>query len=340
MKAAVFVGADKPLEIQELADPTPSAGEVVLKVEHCGICGTDLAFTEAHSYTYPVGFVAGHETSATVVAVGSGVENLKVGDHVVPHPNRGCGKCLDCLAGKPYWCQQRGYNMGGYAQFMLSSAMSCAKLPRSLSLADAALVEPLSVGLLGVESAQMTPGAKVVVFGAGPIGLAAIYWARRLGAGRIIAGASSRRREGLALAMGANRFHIMDDQFHANAVEDLGGAPDLVIECVGVPGMIGNAIDLVGPRGTVSVLGLCMAADTTMPFTALLKEVKVHYAVGTSLYQFRTVADVLDAGNVEPRAMVTDSVSLNGMPTMFEALRQRSSQCKVLVSPWLTANQA
>ena len=98
--------------------------------------------------------------------------------------------------------------------------------------------------------------------------------------------------------------------------------------------MIGQAIDMVRPRGTVSVLGLCMAADTTQPFAALLKEVKVQYAVGTSLYQFGMVADVLDAGHVEPRVMVTDSVSLSQMPAMFEALRQRSSQCKVLVSPW------
>lgn len=334
MKAAVFVGAGKPLEIQEVPDPTPGAGEVVLKIEYCGICGTDLHFTEAHDYTYPAGFVAGHESGATVVAIGSGVENLKIGDHVVPHPNRGCGRCVDCLQGKPYWCTQMAYNMGGYAQYMLSSAASCAKLPQTLSLADAALVEPLAVGLLGVEIAAPFPGAKVAVLGAGPIGLAAIYWAKRLGAGRIVAGAGSRRRADIALAMGANNFFEMDGDFVGNVIEDLGGRPDLVIECIGVPGMIDKACDLVRPRGTVSVLGLCMAADPVQLSAPLLKELKLQFAVGTSLHQFGMVADVLDAGHVEPRVMVTDTVSLTDMPAMFEALRERSSQCKVLVRPW------
>jgi (R,R)-butanediol dehydrogenase/meso-butanediol dehydrogenase/diacetyl reductase len=334
MKAAVFVGANKPLEIQNLPDPTPAQGEVVLKVEYCGICGTDLHFTEAHDYTYPVGFIAGHESGATVVEVGPGVERLKTGDKVVPHPNRGCGHCDNCIAGKPYWCESMSYNMGGYAQYMTSSAASCVKLPSTLSLADAALVEPLSVGLLGIEIVAPEPGAKVVVFGAGPIGLAAIYWARRLGASQIVAAAASRRREHIARAMGADYFHTFEDGFIDNVIEELGGRPDLVVECIGVPGMISKATDLVKRRGTVSVLGLCMAVDTIMPSTALLKEVKIQYAVGTSLEQFTRAANVLDAGHVEPRSMVTDTVSLDAMPAMFEALRQRSSQCKVLVKPW------
>jgi threonine dehydrogenase-like Zn-dependent dehydrogenase len=334
MKAAVFVGAGQPLDIQELPDPVPGPGEVVLKIEYCGICGTDLHFTEAHDYTYAAGFVAGHESGGTVVAIGAGVENLKVGDNVAPHPNRGCGHCVECLSGKPYWCGQMSYNMGGYAQYMLSAAASCAKLPSTLSLADAALVEPLSVGLLGVEIAAPFPGARVAVLGAGPIGLAAIFWAKRLGAGRIVAGAGSRRRADIALAMGADSFYAMDTDFVGNVIEDLGGRPDLVIECIGVPGMIDKACELVKPRGTVSVLGLCMAADPVMLSAPLLKELKLQFAVGTSLHQFRTAANLLDAGHVEPRHMVTDTVSLSAMPAMFEALRERSSQCKVLVRPW------
>lgn len=334
VKAAVFVGAGQPLEIQDLPDPTPGTGEVVLKVEYCGICGTDLHFTEDHDYTYPTGFVAGHESGATVVEVGKGVEHLRVGDRVVPHPNRGCGRCVNCLSGKPYWCRDMSYNMGGYAQYMLSSANSCAKLPQTLSLMDAALVEPLSVGLLGVEKADVFPGAKVAVLGAGPIGLAAIYWAKRLGAGKVIAGASSRRRAAIATDMGADAFHAMDAEFTGNVIEDFGGEADIVIECIGVPGTIDTACTLVRPRGTVSVLGLCMSVDPIQVSVPLLKELKLQFAVGTSLHQFETVARVLDAGHVEPRAMVTDTVSIDQMPAMFEALRERSSQCKVLVKPW------
>jgi (R,R)-butanediol dehydrogenase/meso-butanediol dehydrogenase/diacetyl reductase len=334
MRAAVFVGAGKPLEIQKVADPTPGPGEVVLKIEYCGICGTDLHFTEDHDNSYEPGFIAGHESGGTVMAVGPGVEGLRVGDNVVPHPNRGCGKCATCLAGKPYWCTQMRFNMGGYAEYMLSSAMSCITLPKTLSLADAALVEPLSVGLLGVDIIDMEPGAKVVVLGAGPIGLAAIYWARRLGAGRIVAAAGTARRAGIAQAMGADTFIPIDDAFSENVEAFLGQKPDVVIEAIGVPGMVSRSIDLVKPRGSVSVLGLCMVTDPINHSGALLKEVKLQFAVGTSLYQFRTVADVLDAGHVEARAMVTDTISLDQMPEMFEALRQRTSQCKVLLKPW------
>ena len=238
MKAAVFVGAGKKLEIQELPDPVPGPGEVVLKIHHCGICGTDLHFTEAHDYTYPAGFIAGHESGATVVELGSGVEHLKVWRSVVPHPNRGCGKCPDCLSGKPYWCKGMRYNMGGYAQYMLSAAASCAKLPKTLSLADAALVEPLSVGLLGVEIAAPFPARRLRCSARGRSALPRFtgpsVWARE----ELVAGAGSERRKSIAMVMGADNFFAMDDSFVGNVIEDLGGRPDLVIECIGVPGMI------------------------------------------------------------------------------------------------------
>src|SRR5580658_1125835 len=106
MKAAVFIRPGSPLEIQDVPDPTPGPGDVVLRIDHCGICATDIHFTEPHAHTVPSGFIVGHERGAEVVAVGAGVENLKVGDSVVPHPMRGCGKCGPCLSGSPYYCKQ------------------------------------------------------------------------------------------------------------------------------------------------------------------------------------------------------------------------------------------
>ncbi|MET0988595.1 MAG: zinc-binding dehydrogenase [Steroidobacteraceae bacterium] len=180
----------------------------------------------------------------------------------------------------------------------------------------------------------MSAGHRVLVLGAGPIGLAAVFWARRLGAGRIAVAASSRRREGIAHDVGATSFHVMDDGMGEALLRELGGEPDLVIECIGIPGMIERAIELVRPRGTVVILGLCLGHDSLMPFTALTKELRLQFAQGASLSQFGIVADALSSGAVEPRSMITDTISLEALPTAFEALRQRTSQCKVMVDPW------
>lgn len=329
MRAAVFIKPGQPLEIQELPDPVPGPGEVVLRIERCGICGTDLHFTEGHGIVYPANFVPGHENGAEVVALGKGVDHLKIGDPVVPHSTRGCGTCAECLAGSPFWCPQVNYNMGGFAQYKTSVASACIRVPAGLSLKDAALVEPLTCGLHGVMVAGMKPGADVLVIGAGPIGLAAIFWARRAGAGRIVASARTTQREDLARAMGADAFFPMDE-----LAAQLSTPPEFVFECAGVPGVIVKSVELVAKRGTVIGLGACFHPEAFIPANAMMKEVTLRFAVGTTLKEFQIVADTLAAGHVEPLAMVTDTVSLDELPRAFEALRSRSTQCKVLVDPW------
>jgi threonine dehydrogenase-like Zn-dependent dehydrogenase len=337
MLGAVFIKPGEPLRIQHLPDPEPRHAEVVLRIVRCGICATDLHMTEDHAFAAPSGFILGHERGAEVVAVGPGVERLRIGDRVVPHPAKGCGRCADCVAGKPFFCQQMQMNMGGFAQYMVCSEAVCAKLPSSFSLADAALVEPLAVGLLGVQLNPFAVGAKIAVLGAGPIGLAAIFWAKRAGAGKIVAIATSRQRETLALEMGADAFLTTQGELVGEVEDRLGGPADVVLECAGVPGAIAQCVALVRPRGSVTVLGMCTHFDNWVPASAMLKEVKIQFAVGTSLGQFLTVADVLSAGHVEPRLMVTDTISLQQLPQVFEGLRARTQQCKVLVDPWLQA---
>jgi len=289
--------------------------------------------TEDHAFAAPTGFILGHERGAEVVAVGPGVERLNVGDRVVPHPTKGCGRCADCVAGKPFFCKQMQMNMGGFAQYMACSEAVCARLPNTFSLADAALVEPLAVGLLGVQLNPFPIGAKIAVLGAGPIGLAAIFWARRAGAGRIVAIATSRQRQAQALGMGADAFLTTGGELADHLHELLSGPADVVFDCAGVPGTIAQCVALVRPRGSVTVLGMCTHVDGWTPASAMLKEVKLQFAVGTSLELFLNVADVLSAGHVEPRLMVTDTISLQQLPQVFEELRSRTPHCKVLVDP-------
>jgi (R,R)-butanediol dehydrogenase/meso-butanediol dehydrogenase/diacetyl reductase len=339
MKAAYFTKVGVPLEVRRVADPSPGAGEVVLKIHRCGICGSDLHMTDGHSphFTLPENSSLGHEFAGEVVAVGKSVQNLKIGDPVTALPYTGCGHCATCLAGRPNFCAQFTGAAAGFAEYAVVAERVTTKLPTTLSMEDGALIEPMAVGLHGVALAKLTPGARVLVIGAGPVGLAAIFWARRLGAGRIVATASSRRREALARHMGSDAFVVPDaaQDLAALAADALDGPADIVFECAGQTGLIARAIDCVKPQGDVVVLGFCTVPDQFVPAQAVWKEVRIQFAVTYSMQEFAHVANVFDAGHVEPRMMITDRVSLDALPDAFEALRHRSTQCKVMVNPWL-----
>jgi 2-desacetyl-2-hydroxyethyl bacteriochlorophyllide A dehydrogenase len=343
MRAAVFHGAGRPLVVETLDDPTPGELQVVVKVGRCGVCGTDLHMTEEHDgkTLMPVGAVPGHEFAGEVVALGAGVEDVKLGDHVAVMPFIGCGRCGPCLGGTPSRCRQsKGVGMGGvpggYAEYALAGALSCVPLPKSVGMDAGGLVEPMAVSLHGVRMAALKPGDKVLVIGAGPIGLAAIYWAKRAGA-TVVATASSNRREELARTFGADGFvtPAPDLKLARQVREALGGQPDVVFECVGLPGLIANSIDCVRYGGLVVVLGYCVTADTFMPAVAVAKEVRLQFAVLYDRREFEISAEVFETAGVDPRAMITDVVSLHAAPAAFEALRNRNHQCKVHIAPWL-----
>jgi (R,R)-butanediol dehydrogenase/meso-butanediol dehydrogenase/diacetyl reductase len=334
MKAAVFKALRQPLVVETTADPTPGPGDVVIRVGRCGICGSDLHMTEDPVFGVAAGTVLGHEYAGEVVEIGPGVERLVKGDRVTVMPIRACGHCASCLAGQPAWCPNMRLEGGGYAQYSLASERQCLRLPRTLSLEDGALVEPLSIGLHGVVLANLPPGARVLVIGAGPIGLAVAYWARRLGASRIVVSSLPPLPETLALQMGANACVGAAEGAGDEVVRLLGGAPDVVFECVGRPGMIAECVRQVRPRGTIVVLGLCTVPDTFVPFAAVSKEVRIQTSAFYDQRDFEMAIDALDAGAVAPHAMITDTVSLDDMPRAFEGLRHRTTQCKTLVKAW------
>ena len=336
MQAAVFKGVGLPLAIETRPDPVPQPDEVVLRVGRCGVCGTDLAMTDGSGQTYELDSVIGHEFAGEVVATGTKVTRLKVGDRITALPYAGCGQCVPCLAGRPNFCAQFRGVAGGFGQYLATPERVAVKLPSSLTLADGALIEPLAVSLHGVALAQITPGARVLVIGAGPIGLGAVHWARRLGAGPVAVTARTRRAESLAMQMGANAFVMPESaQDWIPAVSAaLGGLPDVVIEAVGKKDLIAQAVSCVRPSGTVLVLGFCSVPDSFIPAIAVWKEVTMRFSMTYSIAEFEHVARVLDSGDVESRVMVTDTVPLAELPATFESLRRRTQQCKVMVSPW------
>ncbi len=333
MKAAVFQGLSQKLCIETLPDPEPGAGEVVVKVGRCGICGSDLHMTEDPMFGIPPGAVLGHEFAGEVAAVGSGVQGLRIGDRVSVPPIKGCGHCPTCLSGEPAWCLEMSLIGGGYGEYAVALERQCVRLPASASLADGALVEPLAVALHGVVKSGLQPGDKVVILGAGPIGLATAFWVRRMGAALVVITDLGRYQEERAMVMGATAFVAGDEDHVAQADRILGSKADIVFECVGVPGMIAQSVEHVRVHGTVLVQGLCTRPDSFIPFKALSKEARIQFAAFFKTQEYEASLDALSAGAVEPRAMITDTIGLDDLPEVFEALRKRTRQCKVLVAP-------
>jgi (R,R)-butanediol dehydrogenase / meso-butanediol dehydrogenase / diacetyl reductase len=333
VRAAVFSALHQPLTIESVADPVPGEGDVIVHVGRCGICGSDLHMTEDPVFGLCSGDVLGHEFAGEVVALGKGAEGLSLGDLVAVSPLKSCGHCASCRAGEVQWCAHFGLQGGGYAEYALTRPNQCVKLPKSASLEDGALVEPLAVALHGVKMSGLKAGDKVLILGAGPIGLSVAFWAKRFGAERVVLQDLADWQRDRAISMGADGFVVDPADPIGGAERVLGGKADIVFECVGVPGLIAQAVQQLRNRGTILLLGLCTKPDTFNSFAMLQKEVKLVTSAFFTRQDFEASLDVLSAGAVEPRLMITSTVGLQAMPDAFEALRQRTSQCKVMVAP-------
>ena len=333
MKAVTFQELHKPLAFETLPDPTPGEGQIVVKVGRCGICGSDLHMTEDAAYGCKHGDVLGHEFAGEVVALGRNSEGLQTGDLVSVIPLKSCGHCEHCRKGEVQWCAQFGLQGGGYAEYALTRPNQCVKLPAGLSLADGAIIEPLAVALHGVNLSGLQRGDRVLVLGAGPIGLATAFWAKRMGAAKVAIQDIAEFQKSRAIEMGADVFVVDPADPVGSAERALGGKADIVFECVGVPGLIAQAVDQVRPRGTILLLGLCTRPDTFNSFAMLSKEVRLVTSAFFTVPEYRASLDALAEGAIEPRLLVTDTISLSETPEVFESLKHRTSQCKVLIAP-------
>lgn len=333
MRAVIFQELHKPLASETLPDPTPEEGQVVVKVGRCGICGSDLHMTEDAAYGCKHGDVLGHEFAGEVVALGRGTQGLKTGDLVSVIPLKSCGHCTHCRKGEVQWCANFGLQGGGYAEYALTQPNQCVKLPADVSLVDGAIIEPLAVALHGVNLSGMKAGDKVLVLGAGPIGLAVAFWAKRMGAARVAIQDVAEFQRDRALGMGADVFVVDPGDPIGSADAGLGGKADIVFECVGIPGLIDQAVQQVRNRGTVLLLGLCTRPDAINSFAMLSKEVRLVTSAFFTVPEYQASLDALAEGAMEPRLLVTDTIALDATPEVFESLKRRTGQCKVLIAP-------
>ena len=327
MRAAVL-NEDHQLEVADVADPTPGTGELVLQVTACGICGSDLKLRPS----MPAGLVMGHEFCGEVVATGADTDPAwRVGRHVTALPIFGCGHCLACLAGEPAHCEQAdlvgvGGSPGGFAEYVRVHQRETVALPDDLDPSLGALVEPLAVGLHAVERARIRPGDRVLVVGAGPVGLSVITWVARSGASElVVSDPSAVRREAAA-------------QFGATRTVDPGSEPlepryDVVIECVGLPGMTDVCVRAANRHGHVVIAGVCTKPDPYVPLMAVMKELTMDFVVYYTRREFFSVSDALAHDAIDARAFVTKRVGLDGADDAFTELIEAKDQRKILVVP-------
>jgi (R,R)-butanediol dehydrogenase/meso-butanediol dehydrogenase/diacetyl reductase len=334
MRAAVFHGPDKPITVETMDDPRPARGEVVMKVCRCGVCGSDVSMTAPGSICYPLG-PFGHELAGEVVELGPDVAGVKVGDLVACPPSFGCGACEGCRNGNAIFCTGARSRSIGFAEYTTADARAVVRLPQGLSVADGALVEPMACGLHALRLARMAKGDRVLVLGAGAMALSTVFWARRLGAGAVVALSRSAHRRDLLADMGASAVHTFEEAEPGQLREALGGPADIVVECVGKAGMLAKALELVQPQGTVISLGMCMQAEPVLPALCAFREVRLMFPIGWSFSEFVETAMAFESGLIRADRMVSDVIALDALPDMLDRLRAGARALKVQVDPHL-----
>ena len=256
----------------------------------------------------------------------------------------GCDTCRElgsCQKGLGILCPSRritGLNRdlpGAYAEYVKVDSRQIVPLPDRVSFESGALAEPLAVGLHAVDLAGVQPGARVLVIGAGFIGLSVVLFAKLRGAASVVVSERASARREAARAAGADDVidPVAEADLKAAFVARAGEAPDVIFECVGAPGVIQTCIDAAAPRATLVVVGVCLKEDAIWPARAVHKELKLQFAMGYAAADFARVLDFLDRGEIVPDNLVTDRVSLSELPNAFEALRRPEGQIKVIITP-------
>lgn len=347
MQAAIMRAGE--LVVEEVADPTPRAGQLLVRTLACGICGSDLhALRHGDQLTAmsheavaatpdsPLApeimdlgrdVVMGHEFSAEVIAVGENVGNCVEGDIVVSMPI-----VLDEGGIHPV-----GYSNdypGGYAELMVLSDLLALKVPAGLDARQAALTEPMAVGLHAVNKSRIRPGMSAVVLGCGPVGLAVIAALQLQGADQIVAADLSSKRRALALVMGATTVVDPRDEPAVDAWRNCGGTGPLVIfEAVGVPGMIDAAM-LAAPRDAhIVIVGVCMQPDTIRPMRGISRELSLQFALGYDPLEFADSLRHIAEGEIDVTPLITGVVDVAGVPGAFVDLADPDTHAKILVEP-------
>jgi (R,R)-butanediol dehydrogenase/meso-butanediol dehydrogenase/diacetyl reductase len=341
MRAVVFRGAGR-LDIEDVPDPVAGPRDILLRVRACGVCGTDL-----HTYTKglfaEVGQIMGHEFAGEVVRVGAEVEGIAVGDRVTGLPIQPCGECRRCRESAGHLCEVWGtrsiaYGLpGAFAELLrIPDAVpgrNVHHLADTVSYEDGALVEPLAIAVHAVRHAEPWPGTTAVVLGLGPIGLQTAQVLLARGVSPVIGVDLSPLRRRIAEGLGIS---VVDPEpdLVAAVERHLGGREvDRVFEASAAPELVGRAVELVRPRGTIVLIALYPGQVPIDATRVVQRELVLRGSAMVTPEDFRDAIGLLATGQARAQPLITHRRPLADIRSAFEAQLDRDTAVKVLVRP-------
>ena len=337
MKASRFLG-NKTFAVADLPTPHAGPGELVLRNQVCGVCGTDVHIYHGEPGSADVNppVVLGHEYSGDVVEVGEGVTGFAVGDHVTVDPNIYCGHCAYCQNGKKQLCPSMeaiGVTRdGGFAQYSRIPASQAFKLEPTVPWEAAAMAEPLACCLHGIDLAGIQVGDKVCVVGGGAIGLLMVQLAKLSGASQIVLSEPNEKRRQVGLQLGAN---AALDPTRPDAQEAfaqvLDGGANVAIECVGNVSAVKSAFQFAGKGATVLLFSVPKVDATfDLPlFDVYKKELTIKGSFVNPDTHARAVA-LINSGKVDFDPIITHRFTLDQLPEAI-AMQMSDASIKVVV---------
>jgi 2-desacetyl-2-hydroxyethyl bacteriochlorophyllide A dehydrogenase len=337
MRAAIYQEPGR-LTIEERPVPRPGPHEVLIRISHCGVCGTDLHFV-MDGWGRP-GSIGGHEYSGVVSAVGSDVVGWVVGDAVVAGPDVGCGDCRQCRNHRVSLCDAQSdaamaEYVGAFAEFKLVEAAQLHRIPSNLSLRDAAIAEPLAVSLHGITQSGIQPGQRALITGAGPVGMFTLAALRAQGVEDVTVSEPSDVRRALAEKVGATRtiapaelvapplpFTLVDDPY------------DVAFECSGKATAVESALAALAKTGTLCLMGTGAERPQFDAMRVLLNELVVTGAYAYDENGFARALEMIASGSLPTDLLIAENDI--GLDDLLEAMRLLVAgeiAGKVLVAP-------
>ncbi len=347
MRSAVML-APREIEIQEVDVPLVDADSVIIKVEGTGVCGSNLHWWRGAEratglWPFPIPGGGGHEYGGTVVEVGKNIRKLKVGDRVAVDQfhSTSCGQCVYCSSGAFNVCTGRGgFVTPGFVDYIKSAEKGLHILPDSIQTYEAAIIEPAATPISALRRVGLRGGERVVVIGAGIVGLAAAGVAKALGAGKVVVVAKYDQQEKFAYQFGAD---AVVRSGAADAVEQIlshvDGGADIVVETVGgMAPTMDMACAVVRPRGTVIPLGLWDEPVKIDSWNAVFKEITFTFALAYGQVGLRTdyefAIELMATRKVPLQDLITHQVPLANIREAFELADDKTrGAIKVVVRP-------
>lgn len=323
MKAAVYHGPGD-LRVEEVPVRKLKDNEVKIQVKYCGICGTDIHIFHGDGgccdVTPPL--VPGHEFSGVVAEVGAGVKTVKVGDRVTGDPNDMCGECYFCKNGMQHFCKNNigiGTTVdGGFAEYVIMREKQVYKVSDELSFIEAAMTEPISCCLHGIDLCNIKAGDTVLVIGGGPIGMIMMQLAKNAGASKVIMSEPVEEKREQALKLGATKtidpLHEDVEAVLAEYCENV----NVVIECVGNVHTQADAVRFAGKGATIMYFGLAAPEESfpIRPDDIFKKELHITSSY-INPYSFERAIQILESGTVELESLITNVVPLDDIADVF-----------------------